>query len=234
VLPVADAVRVAHELGLLALVDVAQTAGCWPIDFERDGMDFLAFTGHKSMMGPPGTGGLVVSERVDVRSIRPLKTGGTGSRSEQFEHPDFMPDRFEAGTPNAVGLAGLAAGVGAVLAAGVEEVRARERQLTDRLLAGLSAIEGVELCGVAPAGERIPVVSFRVLGMSPSEVGARLDEGFGVMARVGLQCSPAAHRTIGTFPAGTVRLSPGWLSAVEEVDAAVEAVACVAAEGSGR
>lgn len=223
-LPVAEVGRIARRHGLLFLVDAAQTAGALPLDMEAAGIDLLAFTGHKSLYGPMGTGGLVIGPRVDVARLRPLKQGGTGSRSEAEEQPAFLPDVFESGTPNVVGLAGLAAGVSWVLRRGVEAIRDHEVALTRRLIEGLLAIRGVHVYGGRAAERQTATVSFRIDGMAPDEVGLRLDEEHGILCRVGLHCSPAAHRTIGTFPAGTVRFGLAALNTAEEVDAALAAV----------
>ncbi|HEY67689.1 MAG TPA: aminotransferase class V-fold PLP-dependent enzyme [Thermoflexia bacterium] len=223
-LPVAEVARIARQHGLLLLVDAAQTAGAYPIDVQADGIDLLGFTGHKSLYGPMGTGGLIIGERVDPARLEPLKRGGTGSRSELEEQPDFLPDMCESGTPNAVGLAGLAAGVRWVLERGVETIRAHEVALTQRLIDGLREIPGVTVYGGLDATRQTATVSFNIAGLEPSEVGLRLDEEYGIMCRVGLHCAPAAHRTIGTFPVGTVRFGLGAFSTVEEIDAALEAV----------
>ena len=223
-LPVAEVARIARQHGLLLLVDAAQTAGAYPIDVQADGIDLLGFTGHKSLYGPMGTGGLTIGERVDLARLEPLKRGGTGSRSELEEQPDFLPDMCESGTPNAVGLAGLAAGVRWVLERGVETIRAHEVALTQRLIDGLREIPGVTVYGGLDATHQTATVSFNIAGLEPSEVGLRLDEEYGIMCRVGLHCAPAAHRTIGTFPVGTVRFGLGAFSTVEEIDAALEAV----------
>jgi selenocysteine lyase/cysteine desulfurase len=214
--------------GPLLVVDAAQSGGAVPIDMQADGIDLLAFTGHKSLYGPTGTGGLIIGDRVPLEEFRPLIRGGTGSRSEREEQPDFLPDMCESGTPNAVGLAGLEAGVRWVLERGVEAIRAHEVELTRRLLDGLREIPGVTVYGPDDARLRTAVVSFNIAGMEPSEVGMRLDEEYGIMCRVGLHCAPAAHRTIGTFPAGTVRFALGAFTTREEVDAALWAVARLA------
>lgn len=229
-LPVREAGRIARERGLLLLVDAAQTAGAYPIDVQADGIDLLAFTGHKSLLGPMGTGGLVVGPRVDVSRMEPLIRGGTGSRSEREEQPDFLPDMLESGTPNAVGIAGLEAGIRWVLARGVDAIRAHERALAQRAIGGLRAIPGVTVYGPLDAARQTATVSFNIAGMEPSEVGLRLDEEHGVLCRVGLHCAPAAHRTLGTFPAGTVRFGMGVFNTTEEVDAAVAAVESLARE----
>jgi cysteine desulfurase/selenocysteine lyase len=231
ILPVAEVGQVARRHGLLTLVDVAQTAGALPIDVERDAIDLLAFTGHKSLYGPMGTGGLIIGERVDASRLEPIKRGGTGSRSEREEQPDFLPDACESGTPNAVGLAGLEAGIRWVLQQGVDEIRAREAMLTQQLIDGLRAIPNVTVYGTLDAACQTATVAFNVTGMEPSEVGLRLDDEHGVLCRVGLHCSPATHKTLGTFPAGTVRFGLSAFNTAEDVDAAIEAVHQLAKEG---
>ncbi len=223
-LPVAGVSRVARQHGLLLLVDTAQTGGAYPVDMQADGVDLLAFTGHKSLCGPMGTGGLIVGQRVDVARMEPLKRGGTGSRSEHEEQPAFLPDMCESGTPNAVGLAGLAAGVRWVLGRGVETIHAHEQALTRRLIEGLGAIPGVTVYGGLDATRQTATVSFNVADMEPSEVGLRLDEEYGLMCRVGLHCAPAAHKTLGTFPTGTVRFGLGVFNTADEVDSGLSAV----------
>lgn len=226
-LPIVEAGRIARAHGVLLAVDAAQTAGACPIDAAADGIDLLGFTGHKGLYGPMGTGGLIVGERVDVDRLMPLKRGGSGSNSEREEQPDFLPDKYESGTVNAVGLAGLAAGVRSVLATGVETIRAHEVALTQRLIAGLQNISGVTVYGGLDAGLQTATVSFNVAGHLPSDVGLRLDEEFGIMCRVGLHCAPAAHKTIGTFPSGAVRFGLSYSNTAEEVDRALAAVAII-------
>lgn len=228
ILPVAEAGRIARQHDLLLLVDAAQTAGAYPIDMQAEAIDLLAFTGHKSLYGPMGTGGLVIGERVDARRLAPLKRGGTGSRSEREEQPEFLPDLCESGTPNAVGLAGLGASVRWLLAQGLATIRSHEVMLTRQLLAGLTAIRGVTVYGTGDAERQTATVSFNIAGLEPSEVGLRLDDEFGIMCRVGLHCAPAAHRTLGTFPGGTVRFGLGAFNTADEVAAALQAVATLA------
>ena len=223
-LPVAEVGAMARKHGLLLLVDAAQTAGAYPIDVTSDGIDLLAFTGHKALGGPMGTGGLFIGERVDVSRLRPLKQGGTGSRSELEEQPDFLPDMCESGTCNAVGLAGLTAGVTYVLEKGIDAIRAHEVSLTHKLIEGLQEVPGVSLYGSKDAARQTATVSFSISGMEPSEVGLRLDEAHGIMCRVGLHCAPAAHKTIGTFPRGTVRFGLSHFNTEEEVHEALQAV----------
>ena len=230
VLPVGRAGRIARRHDLLLLVDAAQTAGCWPIDLQADEVDLLAFTGHKSLCGPTGTGGLIIGERVDPARLEPLTRGGTGSRSEHEVQPDFLPDRYESGTPNTVGLAGLQAGVRWLLDRGVEAVRAGESDLVQRLIDGLREIDRVTVYGCGDGQRQTPTVSFAVAGMDPAAVGLGLDERHDVMCRVGLHCAPQAHRTIGTFPHGTVRFGLGIFNTAAEVDTVLCAVARLARE----
>jgi selenocysteine lyase/cysteine desulfurase len=223
-LPVAKVGHIARERDLLLLVDAAQTGGAYRVDVQTDLVDLLAFTGHKSLYGPMGTGGLIIGERVDVKRLRPLKQGGTGSNSELEEQPDFLPDMCESGTPNAVGLAGLAAGVHWVLDQGVESIRDHEVAITQRLIDGLREIDAVTVYGGLDADLQTATVSFNVSGMAPSEVGLRLDEEYGIMCRVGLHCAPAAHKTIGTFPGGTVRFGLSAFNTLQEVEEALGSV----------
>lgn len=223
-LPLAEAGQIARRHGLLLLADVAQTAGAFPIDMQAGAIDLLAFTGHKSLYGPMGTGGLVIGERVDPSHLEPLKRGGTGSRSEREEQPNFLPDACESGTPNAVGLAGLEAGIRWVLQRGVEAIRAHEMALAQQLIEGLRAIPRVTVYGGLDAARQTATVSFNIRDIEPSEVGLRLDDEYGILCRVGLHCAPAAHRTLGTFPAGTVRFGLAALNTTECVRAALGAV----------
>ncbi|MFQ6099457.1 MAG: aminotransferase class V-fold PLP-dependent enzyme, partial [Armatimonadota bacterium] len=182
------------------------------------------FSGHKSLLGPTGTGGLCVGERADVASFR---EGGTGSQSELDEHPSHLPDRLEAGTLNVVGLVGLAAGVAHVIERTVEAIREHEAALCTRLREGLQEIPGVKLYGPRDPRQRTAVVSFTMDGVDPAEAAAVLDTSFDIAVRPGLHCAPLAHRSLGTFPRGTIRMSPGRFTTNEEIDAAVEAVEAI-------
>lgn len=223
VLPVEALCRIAHENGAYAVLDAAQTAGSLPVDVVRAGVDMLCFTGHKSLMGPQGTGGFYLRKGLEDL-LPPLVRGGTGSASEFEEQPGFLPDRFESGTPNALGLAGLAAGVRFVLDQGVDRIREKEMALTRRFLDGLRNTPGMTLYGLSGIEGRIAVVSFNIDGVSPSDVAFRLDDESAVLSRPGLHCAPAAHRTVGTFPEGTVRFSFGFHNTEEEVDLGLEAL----------
>jgi len=229
-LPVEAVAAIAHAAGSLLLVDAAQSAGVVPIDVRAMGIDLLAFTGHKGLLGPTGTGGLVIGDMVDVATMEPLTCGGTGSDSELEEQPEHLPDKFESGTPNGVGLAGLGAGVRFVVERSVEAIRARGIELTRMLVEGLQSIPGATVFGPADPSRRTAVVSFTLAGCHVSEIALRLDEEYGVLCRPGLHCAPAAHHTIGTSPEGTVRFAPGFSATTHDIHTALEATKKVARE----
>ena len=226
VMPVAEIGRMAHKHGLIFCVDAAQTAGCYPIDVQATPIDLLAFTGHKSLFGPPGTGGLYIRKGLEQR-IEPLYVGGTGSRSEVEEQPDFMPDRYEAGTPNTVGITGLQAGIDFVLSAGMDQIKSKEASLVEIFLEGIQDLPGVTFYGQAGTHKRTPVVSLNLAGMDPAAVALELDDRFKIMVRSGLHCAPAAHKTIGTYPKGTVRFSFSYFNTQAQVTKAVEALTII-------
>lgn len=223
-LPIEEVGLIARKYNLLFLVDAAQTAGAYPIDIEKDGIDLLAFTGHKSLYGPQGTGGLVIGERIKEKEMIPLKQGGTGSRSEFEEQPDFLPDCFESGTPNGVGLAGLLAGVQFVLEKGVEQIRQNEMALIIKLIKGLKKIPQVKLYGPELQEDQIATLSFNFAHLSPSNGALRLEKEFGILCRPGLHCAPAAHHTLGTFPEGTIRFGLSAFNTEAEIETAIQAV----------
>ncbi len=231
------------------MLDAAQSAGVLPIDVQAMGVDFLAFTGHKGLFGPQGTGGLYIREGLDVR---PLKRGGTGSVSELEHQPDFFPDAMEAGTQNNVGIAGLAEGVRFVLETGIDEIRRHESALLDALVAGIDDAAGLTLYGPLDSKKQLAILSVtfdqalpdglrRSFGgcggralpstfesVHPQEAGHMLTEHHEISVRVGLHCAPLAHRALGTFPDGTVRFSPGYFNTLEEVEIAVHAIKRIA------
>ncbi len=223
-LPVPDIAALAHARGATVLIDAAQGAGALDLRLERDQIDFLAVTGHKSLEGPAGIGALAL---LDPEQVEPLVRGGTGSRSEAEEQPPFAPDRFEAGTQNLPGIAGLGAAIGRLRRVGTEATAARHRERRGWLVARLREIPGVEVHH--PAGERgdepgwLAVVSFTVAGCDPGALALALDRR-GVACRPGLHCAPRAHRTLGTWPAGTVRFSPGPECIEAEIEEAIAAL----------
>ncbi len=245
-----DVVAIREAIGdVPLLLDVAQTAGAVPVDVQAMGVDFLAFTGHKALFGPQGTGGLYVR---DGLSIRPLKRGGTGSVSESEQQPEFFPDLLESGTQNNVGIAGLGAGVRFVLDTGVETIRRHEMELLQTFVNGLKKLAGLTLYGPLKPEAQAPIVSVTFdkalpdgLQMSfggcggrsvpatfesvhPQEAGTILRERYEISVRVGLHCAPLAHKALGTFPDGTVRFSPGYFNTLQEVDIAIEAIRTIA------
>jgi len=222
-MPVQQVGEIARRHSIPLLVDAAQTAGALPLNVETMNIDLLAFTGHKSLFGPQGTGGLYIRKGLDEK-IAPLMMGGTGSRSEFEEQPDFMPDKYESGTQNAVGLAGLGAGIAFIRTQGIATIRQKEMALTQAFLGGAGALKGVRLYGPEAPEKRTAVVSFNIDGMVPSETAMRLDEDYGIMCRPGLHCAPLAHRTVGTFPQGTVRFSFGYYNTMDQVQQAVKAI----------
>lgn len=219
--PIAEMGLLAREAGALFLVDAAQTAGALPLDLGSLPVDMLAFTGHKALLGPQGTGGLYIREGLE---LNPMVLGGTGSASEREEQPEFSPDRYESGTPNVPGLAGLAAGVEYLLDRGVADVRAHEQALTERFLSGLRELERVVIYGPEQASRRTGLVSLNLRGAEPSALGEALEMGFDILTRVGLHCAPSAHRTAGTWPHGSVRFSFGCMSTERGVDSALAAL----------
>lgn len=224
-LPVADLARIAREHDVPYLVDAAQTAGSVPIDIAALGLDLVAIPGHKSLLGLTGTGALVLAGDQDPT---PIMRGGTGSRSDLEVQPDFLPDRYESGTLNVAGLAGLAAGIRFLLERGVEDVEEHERSLVARFLEGVSDIAGITAYGPSDLDVRCGVVSFNVDGVPPSEVSLILDRDHAIMSRPGLHCAPGAHVTAGSFPMGTVRFGFGYANTAAEVDASLAALRTIA------
>jgi cysteine desulfurase family protein len=225
IMPVYEIGKMTSDRGdVLLCVDASQTAGALPIDVTKMSIDLLAFTGHKSLYGPQGTGGLYVRKGLDQK-IAPLMRGGTGSRSEFEDQPDFMPDKYESGTPNAIGLAGLGAGVTFILTQTIEAIRAKEVQLTSRFLDQLKEWKDqVTTYGPNHAAKQTAVVSFSLKNITPSDAALYFEEKWGIMCRPGLHCAPAAHKTIGTFSQGTVRFSFGFFHSEKDIDNAASAV----------
>jgi cysteine desulfurase/selenocysteine lyase len=225
--PVAEIGRRCRERGILFAVDAAQTAGVIPIDVEAMCIDALAFTGHKSLLGPTGTGGLYVREGVDVRATR---FGGTGVHSVYPYHLEEYPYRLEAGTANVLGIAGLHFALEYLAKRGMESIYRHEMALFARLQEALAGIDGVTLHGTTSLERRLPVLSFTLAGRDPADVGALLDADYNIAARTGLQCAPLIHEQMGTSPRGTVRLSVGPMNVESDVEAAIRAVGEIAAE----
>jgi cysteine desulfurase family protein len=225
--PVCEVGKIARKRGITFLIDACQTAGVLPIDLESMPVDMLAASGHKGLLGPQGTGILYIRPGID---LAPLKEGGTGGGPSDDEQPQALPDRFEAGTMNTPGIAGLGAGAAFLLEQTVESLRQKEMLLYKQLLEGLSAIEGLTLYGTDDPDKRVSLLSFNIETLDPSLVSFRLDEEFDILCRSGLHCAPDAHRTLGTFPEGTVRLSPGFYNSPDDIDKAIDAIRQIAKE----
>ena len=225
-MPVAEVAGICRDAGVPYLVDAAQTAGAVPISVDDLGLDLLAFSGHKGLLGPTGTGGLYIREGVEPG---PITRGGTGSRSDEEVQPEFLPDVHESGTLNVPGFAGLAAGVQHLLTIGVDRVRDHEKALLRAFFEVAGGIPSCRVYGPRAPERRAGVVAFNLDGVSPSEVGRVLDAEFNVMSRIGLHCAPIAHRTLGTFPDGSVRFGWSMFNTVDEIARAGEALAAIAA-----
>lgn len=204
-------------------LDAAQTAGHYPVDFTEFGLSALAVPGHKGLLGPTGIGLLLLSDKL-AHMIDPLIAGGTGSASDKETLPDYLPDRFESGTPNMAGIYGLEYSLGYVEGRGIAALREHEMQLTSRFIDGLSGIDGVRLCGTRELDRRVGVISVDFTEHDNAEMAFLLESEFGILTRCGLHCAPNAHKTLLTFPQGTVRFSLGFANTESDVDAALAAI----------
>ncbi|WP_053955113.1 aminotransferase class V-fold PLP-dependent enzyme [Inediibacterium massiliense] len=221
IMPIDEVGKIAKEANILFLVDAAQTAGVYPIDVQKMNIDLLAAPGHKGLLGPQGTGILYIKEGLELIQ---MKEGGTGSKSELLTQPDILPDRYESGTPNTSGIAGLGAGVEFILKEGIEKIREHEESLTKCMLEGLKQIEKVKIYGPKDEKKQAAVVSMNIGEEDSSEVSYLLDKVFSIGVRSGLHCAPVAHRTIGTFEQGTVRFSMGYFNTIEDIKKAIKAI----------
>jgi cysteine desulfurase/selenocysteine lyase len=218
--PIGEIARVARRGGALFLLDAAQSAGYYGLHAEEMGIDLLAAPGHKGLFGPPGTGILTIAEGV---TLDPLLVGGTGGNASSPEQPEQLPERFESGTTNTPAIAGLKAGLDFVLETGLEAIRAKGQQLVEQLVQGLRRTTGVTVYG-PEQGERAGAVSFNLEGHDPATLGYLFDTGYGISVRAGLHCAPDIHRTIGTYPGGTVRVSPGFFNTEQEIASFLKAL----------
>jgi len=211
--------KIAKEHGLIFVMDAAQTAGLIDIDFDNSNIDALAFTGHKTLMGPSGIGGFILKPHM-AAALTPIVSGGTGSLSHLLEHPEFMPDKFQPGTPNVLGIIGLSAAASYVLETGVKNIFEHELKLTNIFMEGIRH-DDVMIYGPC---NRVPIVSFNISGVDNSVLEERLSREFGIVTRSGLHCSPLAHKSIGTYPEGAIRASFGYFNTEDEVEYAIQAV----------
>jgi cysteine desulfurase family protein len=215
IIPVAEIGQFAYDHNICFLVDASQSAGVLPIDVEKMHIDMLAFPGHKGLYGPQGTGGLYVNSEIE---LVPLLHGGTGSQSEAIDQPSTRPDRFESGTLNTPGIAGLLAGVEFVLETGVEVIHQKEKKLADKAVELLTSFPGIEIIGKDLELERLGVISFTMAGVEATELAYILDQEYGIAVRAGFHCTPLAHETAGTIETGAVRISFGYFNEEEDVD----------------
>ena len=215
--------------GIAFVLDAAQTAGHYPVDFEAFGLSALCVPGHKGLLGPSGIGALLMTDAF-AKTLDPIVAGGTGSASDSEYLPDYLPDRFESGTPNLPGIYGWEAALQYVETRGVEGLRAHEMALCQRFLEGLSSIEGVALCGTKDLNRRVGVVSVDFLHKDNAEAAFELELDYGILTRCGLHCAPSAHKTLDTFPRGTVRFSLGFSSTEADVDAALCAIRSICSQ----
>ncbi|MBI4533833.1 MAG: aminotransferase class V-fold PLP-dependent enzyme [Candidatus Melainabacteria bacterium] len=221
ILPISEIGKIARSKGVLLLVDAAQTAGVLPIDVEESQIDLLAFTGHKGLLGPPGTGGLYIREGIDVE---PLKEGGTGIKSESLEHPHQVPEAYEAGTINAPGIAGLGAGAQFIEQESTAKIRSHELTLNQQFMESVATINRVRVYGPRDFNIKVAITLVSLDGLDPFEVGQLLDRKFGIMVRTGLQCSVWSHQKLGTEGKGAIRFSFGYFNTSEDVDYATYAL----------
>lgn len=219
--------NIAKSHGLIYLVDGAQSAGAYDIDVEKMNIDMLAFPGHKSLLGPQGTGGLYVKEGIEIKEIF---QGGTGSISHSLTQPDVMPDKFESGTPNAPGLIGLGAGIKYIMETGMSNIRRKEEELTKHFIEEVSKIEKIKIYGPLDIKCHGPVVALNIGDADSSEISYILDDEYDIAVRPGLHCAPLAHKTIGTFKQGVVRFSFGYENTHEEIDLGIKALKEIAKE----
>lgn len=223
VMPIETVGKFCHENGIYFIVDAAQTAGLLPIDMAAMHIDGLCFSAHKGLYGPQGIGALIVTDQL-AAELTPLISGGTGSLSHTEEIPDFLPDRLEAGTPNLPGIAGWNAALHFIQQTGIDRIREHDLLLTERFLSGLEKLPGVQIVGCRDINKRTGVVSVRIPERDPADIAAALDTTYDIATRVGLHCAPNAHKTLGTYPEGTIRFSFGYFNTPADADAALDAL----------
>ncbi len=218
--------KICRERGVPFALDAAQTAGHIEVDFERFGLSALVVPGHKGLLGPQGIGALLLDADF-ARRLTPLVAGGTGSASDSEELPDWMPDRFESGTPNMPGVYGWEAALGWLENTGIETLENHEKTLSKRFLEGIYGLKNVKLHGITVPEGRTGVFSVGFLNCDNAEAAWRLEREFGILTRCGLHCAPSAHKTLGSFPEGSVRFSTGWANTEADIDAALSAIAAI-------
>lgn len=219
--PIREIGAIARENNIPFLVDAAQSAGAMKIDVKEDNIDILAFTGHKSLLGPMGTGGLIINTDID---IKPLKAGGTGGDSAYEYQPDYYPNHLETGTSNVSGIAGLREAIKFLNKEGIENIHNKEKELTKYALEKLQTVKDIEIYGPKDCDKMLSVISFNIKDKRPEDVGSILDQKYDIMLRAGLHCAPTAHSVIGTKERGTLRIGIGYFNEKEDIDKLVEAL----------
>ena len=219
--PIREIGAIAREHNIPFLVDSAQSAGAMKIDVKEDNIDILAFTGHKSLLGPMGTGGLIINTDID---IKPLKAGGTGGDSAYEYQPDYYPNHLETGTSNVSGIAGLREAIKFLNEEGIENIHNKEKELTKYALEKLETVKDIEIYGPKDCEKMLSVISFNIKDKRPEDVGSILDQKYNIMLRAGLHCAPTAHSVIGTKERGTLRIGLGYFNEKEDIDKLVEAL----------
>lgn len=219
--PIREIGKIAREHKIPFLVDAAQSAGAMKIDIKEDNIDILAFTGHKSLLGPMGTGGLIINTDIN---IRPLKSGGTGGDSAYEYQPDYYPNHLETGTSNVSGIAGLREAMKFLNKEGIENIHNKEKELTKYALEKLENVKNIEIYGPKDPEKILSVISFNIKNKSPEDIGSILDQKYDIMLRAGLHCAPTAHSVIGTKERGTLRIGIGYFNEKEDIDKLVYAL----------
>jgi cysteine desulfurase family protein len=227
VMPIKEIGEIARRRKLLYIIDTAQTAGTYKLNVSDLNVDVLTFTGHKGLMGPQGVGGFYIREGIALRQMR---EGGTGSMSDSLIQPEILPDKFESGTPNTPGIAGLAAGLKFIKEIGIEQIRKHEEEITSYFLKQLSEIDDIIVYGPQNVLKQAPVVALNIKTKTSAEVSFILDNQFDIATRPGLHCAPLAHQTIGTKGQGAVRFSFGYFNTIDEIDEAICALKAIAKE----
>ncbi|MCR1934946.1 aminotransferase class V-fold PLP-dependent enzyme [Clostridium tepidum] len=221
--PLEDIGKICKEKGIYFIIDSAQTAGVLPLDFKKLNCNALAFTGHKALLGPQGIGGFIIDDELNNIATNFIE-GGTGSLSESTLQPDFLPDKFESGTMNTPGIAGLLAGIEYINKEGLNTIKEREEYLCKEFINGLLNIKSIKIYGPLDASLRTATISINSSKIDNSELGFLLDNEFGIMVRTGLHCAPLAHKTIGSFPQGTLRFSFGAFNDIKDINYALYAL----------
>ena len=221
ILPIREIGEICRRHHLFFAVDTAQSAGTIPVDMEECNIDFLAFTGHKGLLGPQGIGGFLVSEGLDG-GMEPYIAGGTGSQSDSLDMPQSLPDKYESGTLNLPGIIGLHAALSYIEDTGIETIHRRKMELTRYFLERIAEFPDIRVAGKKGTKDRVAVVSLDFLGKDNAVAAFELEQQYGIMTRVGLHCAPAAHQTLHTYPQGTVRFAFGMENTEEEIDLCLE------------